>query len=216
MTHTHCVTSVIPAKAGISLFFCRMGRREIPAFAGMTQGIAMHVWLKAHPDHPSRAVNAVSVDVESAPDGFTLWYAIEGEIGDILIPSPTHSRRVDSLWKSTCFEAFFRKPGASDYLEFNFSPSAEWAAYMFDAYRAGMRPFDIVHAPIISHIEQSFMLDIHVTLPIDPQHWLAAFSAVIEERNGTRSYWALAHPPGEPDFHHPDCFAFELPAGKAP
>jgi len=21
----------------------------------------------------------------------------------------------------------------------------------------------------------------------------------------------LAHPPGKPDFHHPDCFALELP-----
>jgi hypothetical protein len=34
---------------------------------------------------------------------------------------------------------------------------------------------------------------------------------VIEERNGRKSYWALAHPPGEPDFHHPACFALELP-----
>ena len=28
------------------------------------------------------------------------------------------------------------------------------------------------------------------------------------------SYWALAHPPGKPDFHHPDCFALELPAAR--
>jgi hypothetical protein len=32
-------------------------------------------------------------------------------------------------------------------------------------------------------------------------------SAVLEEQDGTKSYWALAHPPGgKPDFHHPDCF----------
>src|SRR3546814_3736372 len=31
-----------------------------------------------------------------------------------------------------------------------------------------------------------------------------ALSAVIEELDGTKSYWALAHPPGKPDFHHPD------------
>jgi hypothetical protein len=36
-------------------------------------------------------------------------------------------------------------------------------------------------------------------------------SAVIEEVDGTRSYWALAHPPGDPDFHHPACFGIELP-----
>lgn len=36
-------------------------------------------------------------------------------------------------------------------------------------------------------------------------------SAVIEEQEGTKSYWALAHPPGKPDFHHPACFAITLP-----
>jgi hypothetical protein len=33
---------------------------------------------------------------------------------------------------------------------------------------------------------------------------------VIEEVSGVFSYWALNHPPGEPDFHHPDAFALEL------
>jgi len=37
-------------------------------------------------------------------------------------------------------------------------------------------------------------------------------STTFEETNGRLSYWALAHPPGKPDFHHPDCFALELPA----
>ena len=32
-------------------------------------------------------------------------------------------------------------------------------------------------------------------------------SAILEEEDGTISYWALAHPPGRPDFHHPDCLA---------
>jgi len=39
-----------------------------------------------------------------------------------------------------------------------------------------------------------------------------ALSAVIEEIDGTKSYWALAHPPGKPDFHHPDCFTLTLGA----
>jgi hypothetical protein len=39
---------------------------------------------------------------------------------------------------------------------------------------------------------------------------------VIEETNGRLSYWALAHPPGKPDFHHSDCFALELPAVVRP
>jgi hypothetical protein len=44
-----------------------------------------------------------------------------------------------------------------------------------------------------------------------------ALSAVIEEEGGMLSYWALKHPPGKPDFHHPDAFALELepPDGEA-
>jgi hypothetical protein len=42
--------------------------------------------------------------------------------------------------------------------------------------------------------------------------WQLALSAVIEETNGRISYWALAHPFGQPDFHHSDCFALDLPA----
>lgn len=48
----------------------------------------------------------------------------------------------------------------------------------------------------------------------DGEAWLAGVSAVIEEADGMRSYWALAHPPGDPDFHHPDCFRLELPAAE--
>jgi hypothetical protein len=36
-------------------------------------------------------------------------------------------------------------------------------------------------------------------------------AAVIEETSGRRSFWALAHPPGKPDFHHADCFTLEVP-----
>ena len=43
-----------------------------------------------------------------------------------------------------------------------------------------------------------------------------AFSAVIEETGGTKSYWALTHPPGKPDFHHPTCFTATLPAPPLP
>jgi hypothetical protein len=35
-------------------------------------------------------------------------------------------------------------------------------------------------------------------------------SAVIEDDNGSLSYWALKHPSGKPDFHHPDAFALEI------
>jgi hypothetical protein len=44
--------------------------------------------------------------------------------------------------------------------------------------------------------------------------WHVGLSTIVEERNGRMSYWALVHPPGKPDFHHPDCFALQLPAAR--
>ena len=40
-------------------------------------------------------------------------------------------------------------------------------------------------------------------------------SRVIEEQGGAKSYWALIHPEGSPDFHAPACFAATLPAAGA-
>lgn len=44
--------------------------------------------------------------------------------------------------------------------------------------------------------------------------WQVGLSTIVEEMNGRVSYWALAHPPGKPDFHHPSCFVLELPAAR--
>jgi len=40
--------------------------------------------------------------------------------------------------------------------------------------------------------------------------WRLSLSAVIEQADGRLSYWALAHPPGKPDFHRADCFTCEI------
>jgi hypothetical protein len=32
----------------------------------------------------------------------------------------------------------------------------------------------------------------------------------MEDAGGVLSYWALDHPAGKPDFHHPDAFALQL------
>ena len=37
---------------------------------------------------------------------------------------------------------------------------------------------------------------------------------VIETVDGERSYWALAHPAGQPDFHHRDSFTLALETRK--
>jgi hypothetical protein len=40
--------------------------------------------------------------------------------------------------------------------------------------------------------------------------WELGLSAVLEEKDGTKTYWALEHPSDKPDFHHAACFATRL------
>ena len=40
----------------------------------------------------------------------------------------------------------------------------------------------------------------------------AGFAAVIEDRHGALSWWALAHGAAAPDFHDPATFTLRLPA----
>ncbi|HEX4301369.1 MAG TPA: DOMON-like domain-containing protein [Rhizomicrobium sp.] len=169
--------------------------------------------LSCHPDTPCDAVTGIAVEVTYTPRGdLQLEYSMTGDIAAVRLPPPAISARADNLWQHTCFEAFIRSaPDGAGYHEFNFSPSTQWAAYRFAAYRAGMAAADA--AP---HVETRvtatvFELRAVLALPSTSAAALLALSAVIEETSGRKSYWALAHPPGKPDFHHPDCFSFELP-----
>jgi hypothetical protein len=42
--------------------------------------------------------------------------------------------------------------------------------------------------------------------------WRLGLTAVIEAVDGSKSFWALEHPAGSPDFHNADCFVARLPA----
>lgn len=141
-----------------------------------------------------------------------LTYRVTG--GPLSSPSTAAPVRADGLWQATCFELFVKPKGGSGYFEFNFSPSTAWAAYRLDDYRAGMADLPLA-PPRIEPVGN----DVRVTVDLGglpDGEWLVAFSAVIEEADGTKSYWALAHPPQEPDFHDPACFALELPAPDGP
>jgi hypothetical protein len=107
--------------------------------------------------------------------------------------------------------------GKTPYYEFNFSPSREWAAYAFRSYRDGQLFEDDALAPGIAVQIAGNSLDLNAIIPLKSLPTLQssmrlrlALSAVIEENDGMRSYWALKHPAGEPDFHHPDAFALEI------
>lgn len=175
--------------------------------------------LKLHPDTHCDAVRHIAVDAARSRSGsLVLRYFITGRIGDIRLAPKAVSARADELWRSTCFEAFIRGPGGSAYYEFNFAPSTQWAAYRFDGYRDGMKVASEIGAPRIEPQSNDAGYELCASLTLsglgdlpDDAAWQLGLSAVIEETSGAKSWWALEHPPGKPDFHHPDCFALPLP-----
>ena len=177
----------------------------------------MRLALKLHPDSTSSAASSVEVEVIRAPEGaFALSYVVTGKISDLQLPPVVASTRADELWGHTCFEAFLSIPPDTGYYEFNFSPSTQWAAYRFSGYRSGMQVASGIDSP---RIQVSSSVDSYtLRVALDPDRanlprsarWRLGLSAVIEETNGNKSYWALAHAPGKPDFHRADCFTYEF------
>jgi hypothetical protein len=182
----------------------------------------MRLSLKPHADYPCAALRSLEVEVERYASGrLELLYVASGTIDRLVLPPPAMPIRADELWKHTCFEAFARPPSVENYTEFNFAPSGAWAAYRFARRRSGMGNLANVPEPEAvfkagaTRLELAVTLDLSkvVELPLDAP-WRAGITAIIEEASGAKSYWALAHPQGNPDFHHADSFALDLPVTR--
>jgi len=171
--------------------------------------------LTPHPDHPPLAVRGVTVDVLARGGGdVVLSYTVDGAEA-VSWPERTSPARADELWRTTCFELFLMFDDEEHYVEFNFSPSTQWAAYAFDGYRDGMADLSRDIVPHVERLADGVEVDCDLG-GLPHGELLISLTAVIEETGGRRSFWALQHSPGAPDFHHRDCFAARLPAPARP
>lgn len=174
--------------------------------------------LIPHPDHPPASVSAITARIISAaPNWLQLRFSLEGT-AELVVPPFAGKGRADGLWQTTCFELFVRQPGSDGYAEFNLSPSEQWAAYDFTGYRAGMAERAMPRQPDCTLRRGRSMAIFDAAIPLaalPPLPWSYALTAVIEEAGGRKSYWAMAHPDGKADFHHPACFAGTLAAPEA-
>ncbi len=201
-------------------------------------GPVLRASLAPHPSTPCAAVRSIDVRVVRHSGRIELSYRIEADPGRIRLPRRAAPRQADELWRHTCFEAFVMPDPGPAYGELNFSPSGEWACYGFERYREGMSRLAPVRAPSIMIASQgrTTPAESSGSIPIsdrrsdcaaEPGRWLlrasveldalaggaaarAALAAVIEESDGRLCYWALAHPPGGPDFHHAAGFALRI------
>ena len=185
--------------------------------------------LTCHPATPCPAVRRVEVDVRLGVEGkLALAYRLDGDIDALRIPDAGPVQRADGLWQTTCFEVVVtvlpqtgpalntESALAGGYYEFNFSPSTAWAAYAFTGYRQGMVAVDLVEPVNLTVLRDADWLELAVNinlgdLPLAKESTLLlGLSAVVQAQHGGLSYWAIAHPEGKPDFHHPGSFVFKL------
>jgi hypothetical protein len=165
--------------------------------------------LLCHPQTPSAAVQGIDAHASRAAEGrLAVTYRIRGALERLRVPPPRVPGPGEGLWQHTCCELFVARERDGAYEEFNFSPSGEWAGYGFRGYRdGGPAP---VPDPLIRVRTAPGELEVHAFPAIGPGKLFAGLCAVIEERDGRLSYWALKHPPGRPDFHRAETFALEL------
>ena len=177
----------------------------------------MQLNLVPHPATPPSEPFKLWVNVDhsgafGATASTNMWYCIGAPASRFVVPTAADDEpgRAENLWETTCFEAFVRTPGEDAYREWNFAPSGNWAAYDFKEMREGRAEAD-VSAPYVRIEDNMTWWAVGATIALpSKKRWELGLSAVLEEQDGTKSYWALAHAHEKPDFHLRDCFAAKL------
>jgi hypothetical protein len=146
----------------------------------------------------------------------SLTCALLGPLAELVVPAPSDMRiRKNALWEETCFEFFLGERNSDHYWEFNLSPAGHWNVYRFTSYRQGMQEEPAFTSLLFSvrvrpdALGLSLELDLDKIIPAE-QALEVAVSAVIKTVAGKITYWALAHPGPQPDFHRRDGFIVEL------
>ena len=173
--------------------------------------------LVPHPDHPAAVASRVEARIIGADASWLrVRWRIEGAQA-LLVPPFDGKGRADGLWQTTCFELFLKPRGVDAYLEVNLSPSERWDAYDFAAYRWDQQERPFPREPECTMRQGSSFAIFDAAIPVaglPDDDCAMGMSAVIEEQGGVKSYWAIAHPDGAPDFHAAACFAAELAAPR--
>lgn len=177
--------------------------------------LAREAWLR--PFQPPARPRTLRARLRLEGRRLAIRYVLEGDLDDVVLPrtEPT-ARRLDGLWMATCFEAFLSAPGELAYHELNMALEGHWAAYHFQAPRQGMRHevamtgLSVKHHRVDGHLGFRVALELDL-LGRDPSQGMdLGLSAILLRQDGTREYWALAHPGEAPDFHRRDGFLLRL------
>ena len=121
--------------------------------------------LQPHPNNPECELTVGVTLTRDVSSVLEYRYTLVGDLNRVDFPLAREGRHADRLWTSTCFECFFLRADGQ-YVEFNFSPSSEWAVYEFKGYREGMQQSMMRIAPTIlcRETKTAFELSVRVNL----------------------------------------------------
>lgn len=167
----------------------------------------------------------ISIIVEILPDvdSWKITYKLKNIGLAIYIPELSSSpNRQDNLWQTTCFEIFIKAANRKPYVEWNFSPTGDWACYFFHTYREQGPIIDTIKPHIITQLsnqesQQCFSLEATIPTPkrlFHAENYEVALCSVTNQTNGSMKYWALKHAPSKPDFHHETSFQLRVRASN--
>lgn len=154
--------------------------------------------------------------IERNANRLVIGYNLKGDLQEVAIALPCDPpARKHELWQDTCLEFFLGIEKSDRYWEFNLSPSFDWNVYRFDGYRQGMQeeiafkmlPFKVASAA--DSLELVIEIDIDKIIPEECAIDLA-ITAVVKDKNGEVTYWALTHTGTEADFHRRDSYIIKL------
>ncbi len=184
--------------------------------------LSAHAPLVRHPLAPwsGPAVSVAASCTLQAGGCGEFRYEVLGEVDRLLVPAAANGARVDGLWHHTCFELVVARAGEPGYVEFNFAPSGEWAAYAFEDYRRALTPPAAATPTIRTELGAGRLA---LTALVGPGAWPEpgrggleiGLTAVLESHDGALGYFALSHADARPEFHDRRGFALALGAQRA-
>ncbi|MBM3270547.1 MAG: DOMON-like domain-containing protein [Candidatus Sericytochromatia bacterium] len=174
-------------------------------------------YLEPHPGLPFPRDVVVRGSARRAGTRLRMAWSLAGPPGAFVAPAPPiRPERRRGLWEDTCCEFFLAFPERPGYREFNLSPAGHWNVFRFDSYRAGMREETAFAALAFAAAGDEHGCEVTAEFDLAPLDgaagpWRLAVATVVSGAGGL-SYWALAHPRPEPDFHDAGGFLIRLDA----
>ena len=162
---------------------------------------------------------AIAGSVSRQGNQLQVTYQLEDPLSLVALPIKNDNpERRHELWRTTCLEFFLGVVGTNRYWEVNLSPAGHWNCYRFEEYRQGMQEEGAIamqasggiaalpltqSGEVVATVELGAIIRAHEPLEL-------GVTAVVEDRQGTLSYWAIAHTGPEADFHRRDSFTLTV------